>query len=224
MMIFNDSEIVRSWEINAAPWIKAIQNKEIESRNLITNQAIIDIILAAQPRRVLDIGCGEGWLSKELVARDIVVFGIDAIPSLVHNAKQMVNAQFDICKYEDLSDYKFKDQFDLLVCNFSLIGKESTESVIEAAENLLNRGSKLIIQTLHPVIASGDLPYESGWRPGSWVGFSPDFKAPAPWYFRTIEDWCGLFNEYGFLVANIYEPIHPKTRKPASIIFDCVPK
>lgn len=30
----NDSEIIRSWHINAIPWIKAIQNEEIESRNI----------------------------------------------------------------------------------------------------------------------------------------------------------------------------------------------
>jgi hypothetical protein len=69
-------------------------------------------------------------------------------------------------------------------------------------------------------IACGEGKYEDGWREGSWAGFSSEFTRPAPWYFRTIETWVALFAKKGFRVYNIYEPLHPKTNKPASIIFD----
>jgi len=83
---------------------------------------------------------------------------------------------------------------------------------------LTKRGT-LIIQTLHPVAASGDLPYEDGWRQGSWAGFSEDFSDPAPWYFRTLDSWKRLLDEAGFRPLEIREPIHPGTGKPASVIF-----
>jgi len=75
------------------------------------------------------------------------------------------------------------------------------------------------VQTLHPVIACGDLPYKDGWRAGSWAGFSDDFTDPAPWYFRTLETWVALIASSGLKLTQIREPIHPKTDKPASILF-----
>ena len=63
------------------------------------------------------------------------------------------------------------------------------------------------------------LPYEDGWRHGSWAGFSDDFSDPAPWYFRTVESWKKLLVEAGFRLLEMREPIHPGTGKPASVIF-----
>ena len=221
MTTLSDSEIINSWHSNAIPWIKAIANEEIESRMLVTNKAIIHRILEHKPQSMLDIGCGEGWLSRVIAKNGVQVLGIDIVPALIDYGNQQGNAQFDICAYANLPTYQFGRQFDCIVCNFSLLGKESTETVIATAKNLLSENGKLIIQTLHPVVACGDLPYEDGWRPGSWTGFSQEFTKPAPWYFRTVESWFRLFNLNKFKQNNIYEPTHPKTGKPASIIFEC---
>jgi 2-polyprenyl-3-methyl-5-hydroxy-6-metoxy-1,4-benzoquinol methylase len=183
----------------------------------ISYQAIIDVIIKLSPNKVLDIGCGEGWLAKELVKNNIFVMGIDAIPSLIEHVKNSCEAMFDVCTYENLSSYQFNQLFDCVVFNFSLIGKESTEIVIKTAQEILAPNGHLIIQTLHPVAASLDQPYQDGWREGSWAGFNKDFKNPAPWYFRTIESWCDLFKKYGLNIANLYEPVHPSTKKPLSI-------
>lgn len=217
---FTDSEIIDSWHINASAWIKAIKNEVIESRKVVTNAAILNTILAHKPKNVLDIGCGEGWLARTLSKTGIPVLGIDAVPALIDYANQIGLAKFDVCLYENLRNYKFDSKFDGIVCNFSLIGKESTEIVIKTSANLLQKHGKLIIQTLHPAVAYID-SYTEGWRSGSWSGFSEDFLKPAPWYFRTIEGWFKLLNKHGFEKINIIEPIFPKTEKPASIIFEC---
>ncbi len=77
--------------------------------------------------------------------------------------------------------------FDAAVCNFSLLGRESVDSLIAALPRYLGDPGYLIIQTLHPIAACGEQPIEDGWREGSWLGFSSDFNNPAPWYFRTLE-------------------------------------
>lgn len=217
---FSDPEILRSWHINARPWIKAIADGGIESRVLVTNKAILDAVLNIKPRNVLDIGCGEGWLAAKLSEAGVNVFGIDAIPALIEKAQQIKGATFSVCAYEYLSSYEFNMQFDCLICNFSLIGEKSTENAVAAAGKLLKPGGRFIIQTLHPIAACGALPYRDGWREGSWAGFSEDFSKPAPWYFRTMETWKKLFSENGLELITITEPVHPKTSNPASIIFD----
>ena len=215
-----DSEVLKAWHDNADPWIKAIDNNEIESRLLVTNQAIIDVVTNTKPKNILDIGCGEGWLASKLLEKGMNVFGIDAIPGLIEKAQKIKDGEFAVCTYEELSFFKFNKKFECLVCNFSLIGEKSTENVISAAKKLLEPNGCFIIQTLHPVVACGELTYQDGWREGSWAGFSKDFTTPAPWYFRTIETWVKLFRDNGLQIKSMIEPLNPKTKKPASIIFD----
>jgi hypothetical protein len=63
MQDFSEAKILDSWRKNAALWTRAIEAQEIESRRLVTNQAIIDAVTSNEPGSVLDIGCGEGWLA-----------------------------------------------------------------------------------------------------------------------------------------------------------------
>lgn len=62
-----EAKIIDSWDKNAQPWMVAVREKQIESRNHVTDGAVIDAILSCSPRSVLDIGCGEGWLVRKLV-------------------------------------------------------------------------------------------------------------------------------------------------------------
>lgn len=216
---FSDAKIVESWGINALPWTAAVREGQIESRKQITDQAIIDAILSRLPRSVLDIGCGEGWLVRELAARDMYAVGTDVVQKLVEEARRAGGGDFRMLSYEEIAAGKLKVLVDVVVCNFALLGKESVEGVFGAVPSLLNSHGTFIVQTLHPVMACGDLPYRDGWRKGSWAGFSTDFSNPAPWYFRTLESWVKLFVDSGFRLCELREPIHPKTQKPASIIF-----
>jgi len=219
MALFSDKQIIESWLLNAKPWITAIDKNEIESRTLITNKAIIDTILQKTPETVLDIGCGEGWLCRELDKTGVSTHGIDAVPELVEYAKKQGRGTFQLVSYEELSAETIGNKFDVVVCNFSLLGYESVNNVFKCIPYLLNDQGVIIVQTIHPVAACGDANYESGWREGSWAGFNDNFIKPAPWYFRTLEAWITLFEENGCLVDEIFEPLHPVTQKYASIIF-----
>lgn len=215
---FNDTKIIDSWYKNALPWTNAVRSGEIESRKLITNQAIIDAVVSYSPKFVLDLGCGEGWLTRELATQGISATGVDVVPELIDKAKQ-AGGDFINISYEEIQQGKLSISVDVIVCNFALFGKESVEGLFKTITRLLNPNGLLIVQTLHPLVACGDFPYKDGWREGSWVGFSDDFTDPAPWYFRTLESWVKLFNNNGLRLIEAREPIHPKTQKPASIIF-----
>ncbi|WP_347989085.1 methyltransferase domain-containing protein [Methylomonas sp. AM2-LC] len=219
MSELNEALIIESWGKNVLPWINAITEGQIESRRIITDQAIINAIVSCSPQSAIDIGCGEGWLARSLNAKGISTIGVDAQPGLVKAARQAGGGDFRLMSYANIADRKLIDIVDVVVCNFSLLGKASVEALFGAVPYQLNAGGSFIVQTLHPAFACGELPYKDGWREGSWAGFNADFTEPAPWYFRTIESWIKLFTENGFHLREIREPIHPKTLKPASIIF-----
>ena len=109
--------------------------------------------------------------------------------------------------------------FDAAVCNFSLLGLESVDSLIAAVPCYLEQSGYLLIQTLHPVAACGAEPYQDGWREGSWQGFSGNFRDPGPWYFRTLESWRALLERCGFDILECREPKAAGTVTPASVIW-----
>ncbi len=224
----SDAKILDSWGKNVSPWTTAVRQQQIASRKLVTDQAIVETILDYAPQTVLDLGCGEGWLARQLMTKGIQVMGVDAIPELVVAAQQAGGGEFHVATYEAIAAGAFRVAVDLMVCNFSLLGKESVEGVFAvgrlplrgtAKHPLLNPGGHFVVQTIHPVIGCGESPYQDGWREGSWADFSDEFTDPAPWYFRTLESWVQLFTRHGFQLVELREPLHPRTEKPASIIF-----
>ncbi|MFL5497035.1 MAG: class I SAM-dependent methyltransferase [Gemmatimonadaceae bacterium] len=218
----SDEEIIDSWRKNASPWTAAVRESQIGSRVLVTNQAIVDAVLSRAPRTVLDIGCGEGWLCRALEEHGIATIGVDVVPALVDQARRAGRGDYRAASYEQIAAGDLTVKVDAAVANFSLIGKESVEGIVQRAPALLEPCGSLIIQTLHPVTACGDAPYEDGWRDGSWAGFSDDFSDPAPWYFRTIPSWEELLTSNGFRILEKREPLHPNTGKPASLILIAV--
>lgn len=215
---FSDRQIVESWHKNVAPWVQAVRDRQIASREAVTNQAILDTILAQAPRSLLDLGCGEGWLVRAAAAKGIAAVGIDAIPALVAAAQTAGGGKFRVMDYEAIAAGELALTVDAVVCNFALFGEAIVEQLFRAIPALLTADGVLIVQTLHPVVACGDLPYQDGWRTGSWAGFSAAFTDPPPWYFRTIASWIELLHRCGFRLQALHEPLHPHTGRPASLI------
>jgi len=216
----SDEKIIDSWHANAAPWTAAVREQRIESRRLVTDQAIIDAVMSRQPASILDLGCGEGWLVRALAARGVErAIGVDAVPSLIEQAQAAGGGEFRVATYEAIARGELQVTVDVAVANFALIGKEAVDALIHALPRLLRPGGALVIQTLHPVLAGGEFPYEDGWRTGSWAGFSDDFTDPAPWYFRTLQSWVELIAGSGLALSAMREPLHPVTHKPASVVF-----
>jgi 2-polyprenyl-3-methyl-5-hydroxy-6-metoxy-1,4-benzoquinol methylase len=215
----SEAKIVASWHSNAQAWTAAVRERRIDSRTLVTDQAIVDAVRSRSPRSVLDIGCGEGWLARSLTASGIDLLGIDVVPSLIAQAQAGGGGEFRVASYDEAAAGTLGFTADVAVCNFSLLGKESVETIFAAITALLNTGGAFIIQTLHPVVACGEAPYRDGWREGSWAGFSCDFTQPAPWYFRTLGSWLALFRRHGLQLLELREPLDPRSQRPASIIF-----
>ena len=213
--------ILNSWQANAERWVATVEGEELESRRLVTNQAIVDAILKYRPKTLLDVGCGEGWLSRALSEQGIRTLGVDGVPALIESARQKGSSEFEVATYQDLIQRKPLPLglFESAAINFALLDQEQTDALLPALKHYLKKLGWLFIQTLHPHVHSDDQPYQSCWRSGSWDGLKQEFTQPYEWYFRTLEDWVQLFSQSGYLLKELREPVHLKTGKPASIIF-----
>ena len=215
---YSDEEVISAWKENADPWSRAVRERRIESRNLVTDKAIVDAVMSCDPRTVLDLGCGEGWLTRELSGRGVACIGVDAIPSLIERARSLGGGDFRVASYEEIASDGLDVMVDLVVANFSLIGGDAVDGAIRRVRGMLRPDGHLVIQTPHPVVATEPQAYVDGWREGSWAGCGGDFSSPAPWYFRTIGTWVGLLRAAGLGIVDLREPLHPATGKPASLI------
>jgi 2-polyprenyl-3-methyl-5-hydroxy-6-metoxy-1,4-benzoquinol methylase len=142
---FGDARIVESWGRNAGPWTAAVRERRIASRREATDRAIVDAIGSRSPRSVLDVGCGEGWLARELAARQIQVIGVEVVPTLIEAARSAGGGDFCAMSYEEIAAGKLKVSVDVVVCNFSLLGRESVVGVFAAVPSLLEPRGAFIV-------------------------------------------------------------------------------
>jgi len=56
MQALSDLKILDSWKKNVSPWARAIEEKQIESRRLVTDQTIVEAVSSIQTKTILDPG------------------------------------------------------------------------------------------------------------------------------------------------------------------------
>ena len=235
-----------SWNENAEAWTSAVREQKIPSRRLATDAAIVeacaDVLASSAGNRVLDVGCGEGWLSHALAARGAKVLGIDGSEGLIARChseersdeesavargdEQQIprsarnDSAFEVCSYEALRDDagRVPGPFDLIVCNFALLDDLVTETLAALRRRIITPVGRVIVHTVHPWIAVGDGAYEDGWRVETFAAFESPFPAHMPWYFRTVGSWIRAAERAGLRVAELREPLHPETRRPLSLL------
>ena len=211
--------LIRSWTTNASAWTDAVRSGRIESRRLATDAAMLDRLVALRPARVLDVGCGEGWLCRALAAQGVEAVGIDVSAPLVDAARAAGRGRFEVLPYSELADAGARlGTFDALACNFALL-EEDIVPMLRDLRALLAPGGHLVVQTVHPWSACGAEPYRDGWRLEDFAGFGDQaFPEPMPWYFRTLATWLADLSSAGFQLDQLREPAHPDTARPLSLL------
>jgi 2-polyprenyl-3-methyl-5-hydroxy-6-metoxy-1,4-benzoquinol methylase len=215
------AEIIRSWEENSHAWTATVRENLIESRILATNAAILDAIGQLQPRRILDVGCGEGWLAHALDQNGFDVVGFDGCADLIRRCQEKPgNASFLQLCYEELvrNPLVIHGLFDCVACNYSLFDENIRPLLSTLRTKLADQGT-LVIQTLNPHLGDESAQSShSGWRIEDFRSMSVPFPSKMPYYFRSLESWLNEFDCAGLELFQVREPLHPRLGTPLSLI------
>ncbi len=153
-------------------------------------------LLAPRPgERILDLGCGDGVLTKALADLGCEVIGIDSSAAQIEAARRLgVDAR--VMAGEDLP---FRDEFDAVFSNAVLHWITRPDPTIAAVHRALKPGGRFVAECgghgcVHTIrTALVDALNRRG----------IDGEARVPWYFPTPEDYGARLERAGFHVDSI---------------------
>ncbi|MEM9141985.1 MAG: methyltransferase domain-containing protein [Bacteroidota bacterium] len=213
------NSVTTSWDKNAQEWIRVIDADLIPSRKF-TNPAILDAVEGLDAKKMLDLGCGEGWLTREVSGMGKKVVGIDASAALLNNARTKGPESYYCLRYEDVVAGQAIPEapYGTIICNFCLYDKDSLTPLLQKLGAFLDEKGQVLIQTLHPffLIQQG-LPYQSQWLRDSWKGLPGNFTHGHSWYARTLEDWVSTIGKAGMRITQLTEVVNDDQR-PISLL------
>ncbi|WP_293321616.1 methyltransferase domain-containing protein [Phenylobacterium sp.] len=209
-----------SWRRNAGRWTEMVRHPVIIRERSVVYSAVLAAVLRLQPKLVLDLGCGKGWLCRELSEHGIDCIGIDAVDSLIEAARRGAGGDSRFFAYEEIA--KAPSQLgvspDVLVANFSLLDEEAPQ-LLNAMATIAHEATRLIIQAAHPIIAGAGA--EPGWRLELFNGHRGGLWVDMPWYFRSLSSWEVALKPTWRLEL-VEEPKEAGASQPSSLLLTAI--
>jgi SAM-dependent methyltransferase len=169
---------------------------------------VVELLNAKPGERILDLGCGDGVLTKKLQDSGCAVVGIDPSRELIEAALRLdLNVSL-----QNACEIDFREEFDAVFSNAVLHWIKDADRVIGNVFRALRAGGRFVAecgghrccQTIQTaLVAELDRRGYDGW-------------AANPWYFPTTQDYGGRLARAGFTVAYI-EIIPRPTPLPGDI-------
>lgn len=206
------------WEANAEYWVTVIRERRDRYRTELTDQAVLDAIGSCAGQKVLDAGCGEGYMARNLASLGADVIGVDVSQGLLGAAKEACSGSV-ICASVDALPVG-DAVFDLVVCNHLFSHLHDPAGAIREFGRVLKSGGRLVILTLHPCFyvedsetgASDSVPASRYFASrGIDQHFQVDgLESPSEItsWLRPLEYYSATLRDAGFVITDIREP-HP---------------
>ena len=142
-----------AWEENAGDWAAWARTPGHDSYWRHHRDQFLAIV-PPPGRRTLDIGCGEGRLSRDLAGLGHTVVGVDASPTLVALAREAEPAiELHLA---DAARLPFDPgSFDLAIAFMSFQDVDDMPAAAREAARVLEPGGRLCLAIVHPLNSAG---------------------------------------------------------------------
>jgi trans-aconitate methyltransferase len=164
-------------------------------------------LLSPQPgERILDLGCGDGALTRKLVELGCTVVGVDSSAEMIH-AAQALGLDAHVAHGQSLV---FDNEFDAVFSNAALHWMKDPEQVVTGVWRALKPGGRFVGEFGgYGNVATIVTALESALS-------ARGMKAPNPWCFPRPEEYRNLLEIRGFEVRSI-ELIPRPTALPGDV-------
>ena len=221
---------MRDWE-ELANWYDKKQGEtgDLWHRALI-DPMMLKVVGNSRGKEVLDLGCGNGYLSRRLARRGASVTAVDASLRMIRNAKRHDLKNSAKVNYirSDASRLKGigSGRFDLVVANMSLMDIADAEGAIGEAARVLKRGGRFVASICHQCF---DVMSNSGWMAEKSInrpvvvyrkvrGYRRPFSERVPWnlgndrrrytrgFHRPLNWYARALRSHGLAITALEEP------------------
>ncbi|RLI56364.1 MAG: hypothetical protein DRO87_08080 [Candidatus Thorarchaeota archaeon] len=223
------------WNRNAEAYAELIAGTGTPYHQSILLPAIERLVGEVMGIRILDAGCGEGYLSRLFARRGAIVTGVDVSEKLVEISRvvaqqENVSVSFsvgDVCDLRDFAD----SSFDVVLSNLVLLNIPCLQRALAEFYRVLRPGGIVVFSIVHPAFnfygpgrwELGERNHKTGRRVGKcfivdkyfderpyerfWKRRGGErFPEPITFYHRTITPYFAASREAGFQVDTIEEP------------------
>ena len=205
-----------AWNAAAHEWAHRI--REGMGGRVHVHDASIYELLPPPAGLTLDLGCGEGRLTRELGTRGYDVVGVDASTALVDEARSVdPSGRYEVASIDALP---FADgAATLAVCVNVLPHVRDLNAAVAEVARVLAPGASFLIGTIHPVAHAGAHDEETGelritdyWdREREAVSLG---EHTVHHERRTIEDYLTALLDAGFALDALREVPGPTGKLP----------
>jgi len=147
------ADLAASWEAHAAEFIAWARTPNHDSYWRFHRDQFLELV-PPPGRRTLDLGCGEGRLSRDLKELGHSMVAVDLSPTMLA-AAQEANADLET-HLADAADLPFDDaSFDLVIAFMSLQDVNDMEGAIDETARVLEPGGRFCLAVVHPFNSAG---------------------------------------------------------------------
>ncbi|MCJ7429443.1 MAG: methyltransferase domain-containing protein [Candidatus Nanohaloarchaeota archaeon QJJ-5] len=223
------------WDDIAADWDRKMGGEGDFFQRHLTIPAIESLIGSIEDKRVLDAGCGNGFLARHFATQGATVTGVDTSEALIEQARDYD----DTVEYQvaDIKDMSLGETYDVILCNNVIQHIEDYQRVLDTFDDHLADDGRIIITVRHPCFKP--IQEDAGWRlegtekiEHTGTGLSElDLPESEPRSFkitkyfepetaerefegeripiinRTLSDHAEALREQGFCITGLREPV-----------------
>lgn len=157
------ADLCSAWEENASAAVAWVREPGHDSYWRFHRDLFLELV-PPPGRRTLDLGCGEGRLSRDLKSLGHHMAGVDASPTMLAAAAE-ADPELEL-HLADAAALPFPDgAFDCVVAFMSLQDVDAFEEAVREAARVLKGGGRLCIAIVHPLNSAGSFEGETGDSP-----------------------------------------------------------
>jgi len=177
----NNEEISARWNAAAQAWTETVRSGNDLYREAVNNPAIFGMLGAVKGKRILDLGCGEGYNTRLLAEREAKVVAIDISKELIKLAQakereEPLGIEYHVSDAARLTMFN-KESFDIVVAFMSLMDIPDLEGTLREVGRVLRKGGRFVFSITHPCFER--------WRPE--LGWEKDEEGQKLYY--KVDDY-----------------------------------
>ena len=166
-------------------------------------------------RRALDVGCGEGRVTRELRRRGHEALGVDVSAPLVELARARdAEGDYRVAAAEQLPFAAAS--FDLVVAFNVLMNVDEPPRAIEEAARVLGSGGRLCASIVHPIASSGEWQDDAFFVYEYLVERAHEQRVGDLVFANVhvpLQKWFGWLEDAAFRVDSLREPRRVDNRR-----------